>query len=472
MERILKYVETSDIPDAGPGDPAALLPYRLVCRLWNQIATSLYKSKQQVEVGSYSTSVPRLRRLVKLYKGNPHFTRKRSSLPSLYSSWPCAFAKFRLCQEVFQPMYTSVITDFFQTFQYSLEVLDIWLDLRSTLSEIPIHTKATLCSFPNLKTLLYDDRRVILAGTEDMRGVFLKNLTKLAPSLRTLSFRFQRDFRGSVECGNEVLFRRLRHMLAQVQIQKSLKFLKLDLHLNDQLLNCLKCCNLRLETLEVAIRGSKFTCPVFQEFLETQQMCLNKLKISFIERDSNCLVCFPKMMALQELEIDGTDAFSKHSVSFGDFTYRDIFPQLIALRISIWAQINLRWNQFFHVKSPVWTLSELKLPGELCDRTMMACVSAAFPNLKKLYISVYSVTLDSMEMIFESMPQLEELTVTKFPSLWDRSEKNIDHILTGIRDCDKLGKENAALNKVTDDELMTMKDGPGLTNLKSTWFNI
>ncbi|ODM98368.1 hypothetical protein Ocin01_08312 [Orchesella cincta] len=459
VKKILEYAVSSHNVN--------LLSCRSVCKIWNQMATSLYKSQQQVEVGNYSTSVPRFRRLIKLRKSCPNnFSKKNSK--TFAPSWPFPFVRFRLCQEVFQPIYASVITDFFQTFQDTLEVLDIWLDLRSSLVEVPIHSKSKLSSFANLKTLVYDDRRVILHGSEDNRGSLLKTLVEHAPNIRNLSIRFQRDFRGSLECASETVLNRIRNIFSRVEIQRSLKFLKLDMHINDPLLNSLKCCNLRVETLELALRGSSFTFPVFQNFMESLQMNLMKLKICYIERDSSCLLVFPAMTALRELEIEGTDAFAKHSVAFGDLTFQQNFPQLQSLRISIWASVHLRWAQFFQNKQPIWTIKELKLPGELCDKTMMADAARMFPNLKKLQISVYSLTLDSLQTIFEGMPQLEELTVTKFPSLWDRNETNIDHILTGISisDCDKLVEDNVVLENISNDKLMILKTSAGLTDLK------
>ncbi|CAL8103317.1 unnamed protein product [Orchesella dallaii] len=459
VKKILEYAVSSH--------DVNLLSCRRVCKVWNQIATALYKSQQQVEVGNYSTSVPRFRRLIKLKKTCPNYFNKKST-KICSPPWLFPFVKFRLCQEVFQPIYTSVITDFFQTFQDTLEALDIWLDLRSSLVEVPIHSKSKLSTFPNLKTLVYDDRRVILQSSEDNRGSLLKILVEHAPNIRNLSIRFQRDFRGSLECASETVLNRIRNIFTRVDLQKNLKFLKLDLHINDQLLNSLKCSSLRVETLELALRGSHFSFPAFQNFMESLQLNLNKLKICYIERDSNCLLVFPVMTALRELEIEGTDAFAKHSVSFGDLTYQENFPQLQALRICIWASVNLRWGQFFQSKQPIWTITELKLPGELCDSSMMACVAKMFPNLKKLQISLYSMTLDSLQTIFEGMTQLEDLTVTKFPSLWDRNETNIDHILTGISisDCGKLIEDNVVIEKISDDKLALLKTSPGLIDLK------
>ncbi|XP_021964570.1 uncharacterized protein LOC110859862 [Folsomia candida] len=418
-----------------------LLTTRLVCRQWADSASKILRKKRCVLLSRYSTKVDKWAQLLELSKTSEF-------LP---------VANFTLKHDACTDANSVMLRDLFLNFAPVLESFAMWLDVQSNLKcdensfFISDKTVANL-KFPKLKRLTVDDQRSIFWSTRAMKCPFedtgiklIAWLIKSAPNLEQLVIQICRElddndvFELAEPIQTEIV--KLFRDPDNKRMFLNLKVLQLDVFLNDDLLTCmgdLFYANRipRLTSLQLFIKGSRFTSGPFNRLMSTLRHRLEELSLLSFTEKSTVAIQLPRMKELKTLEVSGIDRFHPN-VTFHPVLH---LPKLQKLIIHAWCiEKKSEWMTLITSNKPSLTVTELRLTDEVATFSNFIQISKSFPNLTKLDVKLGLRHTRVLEIIFDSLKLLACLRVENSWSwkITDRGREthcggNIDHILTGL----------------------------------------
>jgi hypothetical protein len=211
--------------------------------------------------------------------------------------------------------------------------------------------------------------------------------------------------------------------------------------------------------------------------LHALRFTLEDLRLTDLYRRASLIVDLPLLKHLKHFEIHGLE-LPAYFVTFPDFSYTSKMPNLHRLRLNTWAPIKA-WECFVPefekeeqrliLSNSVKGVTELSLAMNLDCPILLRRISSIFTGVKVLEMHFSRSAVLALQVVFQNMPQLEELTLNQ-SYLGEISTNSIDDVLTGLdaEECKCILKKKAY--KMLDLNLMEKKTN--LSNLKSKHPNL
>lgn len=450
----------------------SLLTTRLVCRKWNEIATSHLSSKCapiQLEVDQPwkpSKGIKVSNFIEVMRTGN--------SLVCPFSKY--SIGSFSALEELdrfffhFGKWVKHLDLNFQEEFDDSEEFVKLITRKLPLLESLRVgccqmFQKSNLTSmtslFPlkNLKVFCIGNIINIIPNKSWLES-FLKMIPKLEKLVLHVNFK---------ENGNTFIRLVLETLMTNSNLLANISSLMISCLTEAHLRTLIKLaeCGLRLKHFrfqDLSLHLTEINGATLETFLSSQADYLQTLEI---DQSSN----FPRIRHFQLPQMKELRTFSvvtSQRISFGSISYPTNFPRLENLVLrgfdvfncsSIFPQIDQKRIQHHYPNG--YCLKALSLPSKLAIPHFPKLLSKLFPNLAEL--EVRGVSNECLKEIWESWPDLE-----KFKLVVSHFDDNIDSGITGIPEdvCRELRMNHSNMWEEIR-PLEDLKRAPGITDLKS-----
>ncbi|CAL8103311.1 unnamed protein product [Orchesella dallaii] len=446
-------------------EDGSVLNSRLVCHLWDEIATRSLQShsNKTMHFGKYFRSPEILLNFI-------HYLHSSTTLESF------PIGQFYLCEDIFKSCHTHIVQKFLFNCGSLITSLTIRLDSQSDMKVSDLdYDKLTLV---NLKSVIFDDRRLVtrvnnssLETSQTGPSTLLEVLVKCSPNLQKLTVihppSSMYDDDETIITQNTEAEINVAEMLVN-NCPKYLSCLSLDIKFNDKVFSTLTSLPVNLAELKLSLRESTFSKESLNKLMLSQKGSLRELRLCSMGTKSHFELTFPSLPHLELLELHSWDS-QIQGVTFSNFSYLKHFPSLKSLVLHTWSE-HSSWVQFFPAAyfGTVPPMSSLKLPQNFMYPAMIQNLSWLYPNLKSLDLHYSPTTAIIIQRVFHYFrDNLEELRIRdSLPR--EKFDVCLDPLFTGLPQsvCEKILKNRIFDPDPNSNLLLKLKHRPSLLDLK------